>query len=209
MALANASAEAITDAIMERNRQYLAELRTAVSSVDWKDWDISGFDIYILGSLYLGLLKRQRYEDAHSQLAEMSKLAFGGTASERLEWLIAVRHGFWIIRDQRRFDRLDTQLELVRDFRRCHPGDYHEAPHALLAMLLGAFESAERRIDYHVADLRFDEACSLIPPARDWYGHVQRLERELVNGQWPDPVRAVGFAKRLRGLSSRLETLRG
>lgn len=116
MTLANDSEEAVSSAIMDRNRQNLAELRTIVANADWKDIDISGYDLYILASIYLGLLQQQRYEEADIQIKYMAGLAFGGTAHERLEWLIAVRHGFWILCDQGQFERLESQIERAREF---------------------------------------------------------------------------------------------
>lgn len=193
MALANAALEADSDEILERNRRLLDELRT----VTWEHYSGSGFDVTIMAAQYLGLLKQARYEEASAQLAEMADLAFGGSPRERLEWLIAVRHGFWILLEQQEFSRVNDQIELVREFQRRHPGDDYEAPHALLAMLLGDFEAAERRGDTALADRRFEEACSLGSRAKDWYGHVERLYRELSSERLAEPTRGHALARRL------------
>jgi hypothetical protein len=204
MALTNSCEEAVTDAIIRRNQRYLTEFRGVVSSFNAVDLDVSGYDINILASIYLGLLRQQRYEEATEQLAEMAGLAQDGTSMERLEWLIAIRHGFWILRDNGRSDRFDEHIEQVRVFRRRHPEDEYEAPDALLAMLLGAFEFAELRREFRIADEYFEEACSLVPPARDCYGHVSRLERQLWSKKWPDPDRAAVFSERLSQLRAKL-----
>jgi hypothetical protein len=200
MALANAAEEAVSEEILERNGCLLDELRTVTASVEWKEYGVSGFNITIMAAQYLGLLAQARYEEASRQLVEMSSEAFGGTHRERLEWLIAVRHGFWTLLWQREFSRVNDQIELVRDFRRRHPGDDYEAPHALLAMLLGAFEEAERRSDTVLADARFEEACSLGCVAMDHYGHVERLHRDLSHGQLSDPARGFLLAERLASI---------
>jgi hypothetical protein len=178
----------------------LDELRTVTASVEWNEYNISGFNITIMAAQYLGLLTQTRYEEANSQLIQMSSEAFGGTQRERLEWLIAVRHGFWTLLKQREFSRVDDQIELVRDFQRRHPGDDREAPHALLAMLLGAFEEAERRADIALADARFEEACSLGSMTKDHYGHVARLHRDLSYRRLAEPARAFLLAERLASI---------
>lgn len=200
MALANAAEEAVSEEILERNGCLLAELRIVTASVEWKEWSVSGFDITIMAAQYLGLLAQARYAEASRQLAEMSTEAFGGTRRERLEWLIAVRHGFWALLSQREFSRVSDQIELVREFRRLHPGDDYEAPHALLAMLLGAFEEAERSGDTGLADARFEEACSLGCVAKDHYGHVERLHRDLSHNRLSEPARGFILAERLASI---------
>jgi hypothetical protein len=47
----------------------------------------------------------------------------------------------------------------------------------VLAMLLGAFEEAERRGDTALADAGFAGACSRGCVAKDHYGHVEREHR--------------------------------
>ena len=198
MALANAAEEGVSVEILERNGRLLDELRTVTGSVEWKEFGVSGFNITIMAAQYLGLLAQARYDEAGRQLVEMSSEAYGsGTHRERLEWLIAVRHGFWTLMSQREFSRVNDQIELVRDFRRRHPGDDYEAPHALLAMLLGAFEEAERRGDTALADARFEEACSLGSVAKDHYGHVECLHRDLSHRRLSEPARGLLLAERL------------
>jgi hypothetical protein len=200
MALANAAAEAVSEEIPERNNRLLDELRTVNTSVDWTEYSITGFNITIMAAQYLGLLGQARYDEARRQLVEMSSEAFGGTHRERLEWLIAVRHGFWRLLSQRELSRINDQIELVREFRRWHPGDNYEAPHALLAMLLGAFEDAERTGDTALADARFEEACSLGCVAKDHYGHVGRIHRELSHRRLSEPARGFVLAERLASI---------
>ena len=200
MALSNAAEEAVSEEILERNRSLLDELRTVTASLEWKEYSVSGFNIVIMAAQYLGLLGQARYDDANRQLVEMSGEAFGGTHRERLEWLIAVRHGFWTLLSQRELSRVNDQIELVRDFRRRHPGDDYEAPHALLAMLLGDFEEAERRGDIALADARFEEACSLGCVAKDHYGHVERLHRDLSQRRLSEPARGFLLAERLASI---------
>jgi hypothetical protein len=146
---------------------------------------------------YLGLLPQARYDEAGSQLGEMSSKAFGGSDCERIEWLIAVRHGFWTLLSQREFNRVNDQIELVREFRRRRPGDDYGAPDALLAMLLGSFELAELNGDTALADARFEEACSLGGVAKDHYGHVARLYRVLSHRRLSEPAWAFLLAERL------------
>jgi hypothetical protein len=200
MALANAAKEAVSAEILERNARLLEELRALTASIAWNEFSVDGIDMTIMAAQYLGLLAQKRYDDAGRQLAEMSSEAYGGTQHQRLEWLIAVRHGFWVLLTQREFGRVNEQIELVRDFRERHPGDDYEAPHALLAMLLGAFEEAERSGDTALANVRFDEACTLGSVARDDYGHVERLNRDLSHGRLSEPARGFLLAERLASI---------
>ncbi len=200
MALTNAAEEAVSEEILERNGCLLDELRTMTASVEWKEYSVRGFNLMIMAAQYLGLLAQARYDEASSQLVEMSSEAFGGTHRERLEWLVAVRHGFWTLLSQREFSRVNEQIELVRDFRRRHPGDDSEAPHALLAMLLGAFKAAELRGDTALADAWFEEACSLGCVAMDHYGHVERLHRDLSHCRLSEPARGFVLAERLASI---------
>ena len=200
MALANAAAEAVSEEILARNACLLDELRIVMASAQWKEYSVRGFDITIMAAQYLGLLAQARYDEASRQLVEMSNAAFRGTHSERLEWLIAVRYGLWTLLGQREFSRVDDQIELVRDFRRRHPGDDYEAPHALLAMLLRSFEEAERRGEIALANVRFEEACSLGSVAKDHYGHVRRLHRDLSHRNLSEPARGFLLAERLASI---------
>jgi predicted RNA-binding protein YlqC (UPF0109 family) len=200
MALANSAEDAISEKILVRNGRLLDELRTVVSSVEWNDYSVIGFSITIMAAQYVGLLKQARYDDATRQLDEMSSVAFGGSHLERLEWLIAVRNGFWVLLSQGESRRVNDQIGLMRDFRRRHPGDDYEAPHALLAMLLGAFEHAELRGDTALADARFEEACSLGGVADDHYGHVARLHHCLSHGMLSEPARGFVLAERLASI---------
>ena len=84
--------------------------------------------------------------------AARSEAAFGGTRCERIEWHIAIRHGFWTLLEQGESGHADGQIELVRNFRRRHSGDDREVPRSLLAMLLGALEDAEPRSDPVISD---------------------------------------------------------
>jgi hypothetical protein len=193
MMLANAAREAVTTDVFDRNARLLDELSEVNAALEWQEYSITGFDVLIMGAQYLGLLRQKRYDEAVDQLVEMSKQAFGGTQSQRLEWLIAVRHGFWILVEQKEFDRIEGQIELVRDFRRRHPGDDHEAPHALVAMLLASFESAERRGDTALADKRFEEAYLLVKcldSACAKIAHPHSWRPSSVRGGWQDGARA-------------------
>lgn len=197
MALANAAEEAVDRSIEERNRGLLAELRSVMGSVEWAECNVSGCEVLVLGAQYLGLLAQRRYGEADRQLEEMTGIAFGGTSSQKLEWLIAVRHGFWVFHEQEEWRRCGEQIELVRDFRRRHPGDDYEAPHAQLAMLLVAFEAAERRGERDGADGFFEEACSLGGVGEDHYGHVERIHNALTRGGLSEAGRGFVLAERM------------
>jgi hypothetical protein len=161
---------------------YLQEVRGTLEAIDWRECDPTGYDVAIMANQYLGLLQQRRYQEADAQLGEMSGRAFSGSHKQRLEWLIAARSGFWVLLEQRDWERIEGRIELVRGFRRIHPGDDYEAPHALVAMLLPAFEAAEGCGYTALADRYFEEACSLGGVAQDHYGHIKRIHDELSKG---------------------------
>lgn len=197
MAITNCAADASTEEQFVCNELLLSELNSLVDSIQWNEHDPQGYALTILGSQYLGLLGRREYQRAEDQMDAITIAALDGSHDARLSWLIALRHGFWVLRDHGDFDRIESQLAVVRAFRRDYPGDDYEAPHALLAMLLGTFEVAERTGKFTLADERFDEACALGPDARDDYGHVERIYALLVAGEFGCTARAVSQAVQL------------
>jgi hypothetical protein len=190
MSLANSAREATSGGIIERNSAFLSELQTL-------RLEGACYRLFVMGTQYLGLLRQKCYEEAEVQLSEMAVIAATGTNREQLEWLIAIRHGFWIFQEQGELSKADDAIERIRGFTREFSERDNEAPGALLAMLLGSFEAAERRGDFNTADARFEEACLLARTARDDYGHVSRLHAMLSSGQLGTKDRAGDFAKRL------------
>ena len=62
------------------------------------------------------------------------------------------------------------------------------------------FEETERSGDTVLADARFEEACSLGRLAKDHYGHVERLHRELSHCRLCEPSRGFVLAQRLASI---------
>lgn len=197
MALSNSASVALSDEIMERNERLLVEVRDVLSTAVGQKSYCEDIDLTILGYQYLGLLEQRRHNEAEDLLASLDTRVGSGSHSERLSWFFAVRGGFWILRGQRQVERMERQIEIVRQFRRRYPDDDYEAPACLLAMLLGSFEFAEKEENLPSADRWFDEACNLAVVASDSYGHAERLYRLLVKGELGRTTRAASLAARL------------